>query len=433
MAGAFGGDEDDVDVLRQLDQFEVDVEAVGGAEGFALGEVGLDFGVVDVGLEFIGKGHDDEVGGFDGFRDGHGFEAVGDGELAVGGIAAVGDDDLDAGLAEVLGVGVALGAVAEDGDGFTVEAVEAGFIFVEDFEGGGRRCFRHEKILSDQKIQDRQEYGIGAFGSIWAEVLSADAFVEFAEDFHVLDPEVIFAAVFGDFAADFEAGGLGAFGGGAFHGGEETGGDEGHGRVLHFLAVSFEGEEPGAGFVVFFEAADAIPDELAFADAGGFGGVGGGFGDDGLGGAIGEGGVGGWGSVGDGAGGPVFEQSLHDGVCGGGGGCGGSAGVAVVVSTGGAGWVLGAVAVGVGGSMDIWAHAPREEKPRSAAARPSCFGRIMRGSFVWWISPIVEFPMGGVKRVVGRVGSFPKKLTMFGKWVIFLPKNRIKNPDSHLF
>jgi hypothetical protein len=135
VAGAFGGDEDDVDVGGEFDEFEVDVEAVGGAEGFALGEVGLDFGVVDFGLEFIGEGHDDEVGGFDGVRDGHGFEAVGDGEFSVGGIAAVGDDDFDAGLAEVLGVGVALGAVAEDGDGFAVEAVEAGFSFVEDFEG----------------------------------------------------------------------------------------------------------------------------------------------------------------------------------------------------------------------------------------------------------------------------------------------------------
>jgi hypothetical protein len=73
-----------------------------------------------------------------------------------------------------------------------------------------------------------------------------------------------------------------------------------------------------------------------------------------------------------------------------------------VVSIGGAGWVLGAVAAGVGGSMDIWAEVVMVERPRKAAANPSCFRRIMRGSFVWWISRIVEFPLGGVKQAVGR-------------------------------
>src|SRR5689334_23971071 len=38
MAGAFRGDHDDVDILRQVDQLEMHVQAVGRAEGFALGD-----------------------------------------------------------------------------------------------------------------------------------------------------------------------------------------------------------------------------------------------------------------------------------------------------------------------------------------------------------------------------------------------------------
>ncbi len=99
---------------------------MGEQQGLALGQVGGDVLFVDFGLDLVGQGDGDEVGLFDGVGDGHRVEAVLGGELAVGRVFAVGDDDGEARVAEVLGVGVALGAVAEDGDGFVL--------------GGGRGC-----------------------------------------------------------------------------------------------------------------------------------------------------------------------------------------------------------------------------------------------------------------------------------------------------
>ena len=55
------------------------------------------------------------VGGADG------LEAVADGEVVVLAAGALADDDVDAAVAEVLSVGVALRAVADDGDRLAFE------------------------------------------------------------------------------------------------------------------------------------------------------------------------------------------------------------------------------------------------------------------------------------------------------------------------
>ena len=47
------------------------------------------------------------------------------------GVRAQADDDVDAGVLEVERVGVALGAVADDGDGLAVEEVEVCVVVVE--------------------------------------------------------------------------------------------------------------------------------------------------------------------------------------------------------------------------------------------------------------------------------------------------------------
>ena len=41
------------------------------------------------------------------------------------------DDDVEAGVAQIQGVGVALGAVADDGDFFTFEVVDVSVFFVK--------------------------------------------------------------------------------------------------------------------------------------------------------------------------------------------------------------------------------------------------------------------------------------------------------------
>src|SRR5207248_6822577 len=63
------------------------------------------------------------------------LEAVLDGELAVLRVGAVGDDDFDARVAQVLRVGVALAAVAEDGDGLARQRGERAVLVVEGLDG----------------------------------------------------------------------------------------------------------------------------------------------------------------------------------------------------------------------------------------------------------------------------------------------------------
>ena len=70
--------------------------------------------VVNLRLHFVRQRDDDQIGLLDRVFDAHRIEALLDREAAVGAVLAVGDDDLDAAVAEVLGVGVALRTEADD-------------------------------------------------------------------------------------------------------------------------------------------------------------------------------------------------------------------------------------------------------------------------------------------------------------------------------
>ena len=69
---------------------------------------------------------------FGGVGGAHRLEAVADGEVVVLAAGALADDDVDAAVAEVLGLGVALRAVADDGDGLAFEGGEVGVFVVVD-------------------------------------------------------------------------------------------------------------------------------------------------------------------------------------------------------------------------------------------------------------------------------------------------------------
>ncbi len=139
MARALGGDHQHIDVLRRDDRLEMDVEAVRGAEGFAGFQMRGDALVINLGLHFIGQRDDDQIGRLDGVFDAHRVEAVLDGQPAIGAVLAIGDDDLDAAVAEVQAVGVPLRAEAEDGDGLALQGVERGIFFVDHFQWLGHR------------------------------------------------------------------------------------------------------------------------------------------------------------------------------------------------------------------------------------------------------------------------------------------------------
>ena len=126
MAGALGGDHDDIDVLRGGDGLEVDVEAVGESQGLALGHVGGHLLVVDVGAQLVGHQHHDHVAGLGGLLHFHHLKVgmVGGKLLRLGPVAralAQAHHHVDAALGQVFRVGMALAAKADDGNGLAVQ------------------------------------------------------------------------------------------------------------------------------------------------------------------------------------------------------------------------------------------------------------------------------------------------------------------------
>ena len=77
--------------------------------------------------------------GLDGLGDGQHLEAVLLGGLGAGaGLLVQTDDDVDAAVAQVLRVGVALAAVTDDGNGLALDRGDFGGLGVVD--GDGHRC-----------------------------------------------------------------------------------------------------------------------------------------------------------------------------------------------------------------------------------------------------------------------------------------------------
>src|SRR5581483_8485790 len=139
VARALGRDHDDVDVRRRLDQAEMDAQAVGKQQAFAGREVGGDILFVNARLLHVGQADHDDVGATHGLAGVENLESVlgRDGPRLGAGIKA--DDDLAAGVLEVKGMGMALGAIAEHGEGFIGENAEIGVLVGVDFGGHGKK------------------------------------------------------------------------------------------------------------------------------------------------------------------------------------------------------------------------------------------------------------------------------------------------------
>ena len=76
----------------------------------------LDVAAVDVALHFVGQQDVDQVGLLGGLVGRHRLEAVAHGQVVVRAARPLADDHVAAAVAQVLGLGVPLRAVAEDGD-----------------------------------------------------------------------------------------------------------------------------------------------------------------------------------------------------------------------------------------------------------------------------------------------------------------------------
>ncbi len=108
MAGALGGNQDDIHAGRRLDVSKANVEAVAEHQGFAIGKVRCDVLGVETTLVLIRSQDDDDVRPGRGFWRGHHLEAGVFGLL--GGLRAglEGHNNFNTGVAQVLRVSVAL-------------------------------------------------------------------------------------------------------------------------------------------------------------------------------------------------------------------------------------------------------------------------------------------------------------------------------------
>ena len=139
MARALGRHEQNVVSGRRLHLAEVEVEAVAGHQHRPRLEVRLDARLVNIPLQLVGEEDVDHVSLLDGVLDAERLEAMAFGELIVGSAGSLGHNHLEAAITEVLGLGVPLRAVADDGDGLAGEVLEIGVGVVVDRAGQGVR------------------------------------------------------------------------------------------------------------------------------------------------------------------------------------------------------------------------------------------------------------------------------------------------------
>src|SRR5699024_4499506 len=125
-------DEQHVHARGRLDVAEADVEAVGEGERLALAQVGLDRLAVHLPLILVRGEDHDQIGPLGDLRDGADGEAL---LLGLGGglrALAQAHADLDAAVAQVQRVGMALGAEADDSDLLALDDGQVGVVVVED-------------------------------------------------------------------------------------------------------------------------------------------------------------------------------------------------------------------------------------------------------------------------------------------------------------
>src|SRR5258706_657551 len=132
MARALGRHHQHVQVWARLDQLEMDIEAMGEQQGRPLLHVVFQLVLVDVGLQLVGRGHHHHIGPFGGIRHAHHLEAGGFRLLGRRAGANRDHQFLDARVAHVLGMGMALGAKTDDGDLLVLDQIEIGIPIVID-------------------------------------------------------------------------------------------------------------------------------------------------------------------------------------------------------------------------------------------------------------------------------------------------------------
>ena len=130
MAGALGGDHGHGHIGGGHNLLEVDVEAVGKHQHIALLQIGGDILLIDGGLHLVIDQHHDDVAPLGGVGHGHHLQTGILGVLPVLRALTQAHTYVTAGILQVQGMGVTLGAVADNGDLLAVEVVEVAILCI---------------------------------------------------------------------------------------------------------------------------------------------------------------------------------------------------------------------------------------------------------------------------------------------------------------
>ena len=112
------------------------VEAVREHQRRAVLHIGVQMVAIDVALQFVGRQHHHDVGPFGGLGDLHHLELLAFRLLHAGrGFAQRHGDLFDAGIAQVQRMGMALAAIADNGDLLALDQVQVGVAIVINTHG----------------------------------------------------------------------------------------------------------------------------------------------------------------------------------------------------------------------------------------------------------------------------------------------------------
>ena len=105
---------------------------MGEGQGLAGGQVGLDAVLIQGGLLLVIDEDHDDVGGLGGLGSGHDGHALGLGLGPALGAVVQAHDDVDAALLQIQRVGMALRAVADDGNGLAGQLLKVTVLLIEN-------------------------------------------------------------------------------------------------------------------------------------------------------------------------------------------------------------------------------------------------------------------------------------------------------------
>ena len=131
VARPFGSDHEYIDIIGRDNLFEVDIKAVGKSQGTARSEVVPDFVFIYVGLFFIGNENHGDIRSGDGFGDSLDCKTGLTGFFRRFTAAVEADSDIDAAVAEIERMGMALAAVTDDSDFLSFDSFPINILIIK--------------------------------------------------------------------------------------------------------------------------------------------------------------------------------------------------------------------------------------------------------------------------------------------------------------